>query len=179
MVAKQYLNTHVGRVLQGITTHQPAGLSAADPLRPTPSHFLKDVRALSPSVEENPFWATVQPESIALFTLTQHKPAWVTRLAETLPMSCFSSQQDPGSIFVPAEKMMGAFQAAFTHFSVVMILGASPALTESLSALARELPSMPVVLLIHAKPQRVVHSLFPEGKQAGALVHFVSAFLKS
>ncbi|MFK3661145.1 hypothetical protein ACI2I2_11560 [Scandinavium sp. NPDC088450] len=179
MVVKQYLNAPVGRVLQGVTAQQPAGLSVTDPLRPTPLRILNDVCALSPSVEENPFWATVQPESIALFNLTQHKPAWVTRLAEALPLVSFSSQQGPGSIFVPAEKMMGAFQAAFTHFSVVMILGASPALTESLSALARELPSMPVVLLIHAKPQRVVHSLFPEGKQASALVHFVAAFLKS
>lgn len=179
MVAKQYLNAHVGRVLRNVTAQQPAGLPVADPLRLTPLRVLKDVHALSPSVEEKPFRATVQPESIALFNLAQDKEALATRLAEALPLSCFSTQQGAGEVFVPPEKMMNAFQEAFAHFSVVMILGATPALTESLSAFAREIPSMPVVLLIHARPQPVIHSLFAEGKPASALVHFLSAFLKT
>ncbi|MGL4725707.1 MAG: hypothetical protein ACRCWW_14585 [Scandinavium sp.] len=174
MVAKQYLNVHVERILKSVTA-QP---SVANPLRPTPLLVLKDVHELSPSVKENPSGATVQPESIALFTLDRDKEAMASRLAEALPLSCFSTHQGVGDIFVPPEKLLSAFQEAFTHFSVIIVLDASLALSESLSALACEIPSMPVLLLIHAKPQPVIHSLFPEGKQASALMHFVSGFLK-
>ncbi|MRS16277.1 hypothetical protein GJV06_15425 [Enterobacteriaceae bacterium RIT691] len=179
MVVKQYLNAPVGRVLQGVTAQQPAGLSVTDPLRPAPLHVLKDVHALSPSVEETPLRTTVRPESIALFNLAQDRDTLTTRLAEALPLSCFSAQQGVGDIYVPPEKMMNAFQEAFAHFSVVMILGAPSALKASLSVLARGMPSMPVVLLIRTRPQPVIHSLFAEGKQASALMHFLSAFLKT